>query len=437
MEDLTTAPTSPFADKGVKLSALACGAGFLLFLIWGGFAKLDEGVTASGHVVVEDNRKQIQHLEGGIIRQVTVREGETVDAGTTLVELEPLQSETARDELAQEYAAHAASLARLSALWERHETLDLSILQSLDLGDVVRRDIDARQTELFTQERTALAAELDVLRIRKITLEGRVRDLSAEIAATRDALATAEEDLSLREELLSEKLETIGNVQQLRRQVSDYRASLSRLIGDRNEAEQTAEETAQQIAETEARQRREISERLVEAQRQSLAAREQLLALDDRLARTTIRAPQAGRVLNLTTTTLGGVIAPGDVIMEIVPQTDELIVTLRLSPTDRDAVAPDQTVEAQLTAYKSFVAPRLPGRVMSISADLKEDEATGAPYYEARVKLDASSLSPESRIQIIPGMPVDAFIASGTSRTFLDYVFEPIRATFTRGTRMS
>lgn len=428
---------SPFADTGIRLSLFACLLGFGGFVFWSAFAKLDEGVTASGQVVVQENRKSIQHFEGGIIRTLNVKEGDKVTADEVLLVLEPVQSEAARDELAQEFAAQSATLARLTALRTEADQPDFSVVDEAGVPPVTKADIIARQTTLFREQRGARAAELRVLNTRKSTLSGRQRDLSRQITATASALESARKHLARSRNLLAEKFETIGNVERLEREVAGYEADLSRLVGDRNEAQKTSEEIDSQIVEAHARFQEELSTQIIEAQARSLGARERLLALDDRLARTVIKAPQTGTVLNLAHSTIGGVVGPGEVIMEIVPDTGDLIVTVRLSPTDRDAVAPGQDVEAQMTAYKSFIAPRLPGKVLGVSADLKQDEATGTFYYEARVSLDASELDPTSRIEIIPGMPVEAFIASGNSRTFLDYVFEPIRATISRGTRMS
>ena len=427
---------SPLNDRGIRLSLIACALGFGGFVLWAAFAKLDEGVIASGNVVVQDNRKAVQHFEGGIIRELYVREGQTVDAGEILMELEPVQSEAARDELAQEYAVQLATLLRLTALRDDLEVVDFTEVRAIEVPGAVAEDIIARQTILFEQQRQALAARLSVLSTQKEALEGRARDLNRQISATNRSLATAKDDLALRRELLSERLETIGNVQRLEREVSSLEADLSRLIGDRNQARKSTEEVEEQMAEARASTQEQTGQQIVETQGRSLMARERLLANQDRLSRTVIRAPEAGTVLNLAQTTVGGVVAPGEMIMEIVPASDDLIVSVRLSPTDRDAVAPGQDVEAQLSAYKSFIAPRLPGTVLSVSADLKQDEATGVFFYEARVSLDPSDLD-TTRVKVLPGMPVETFIASGTSRTFLDYVFEPIRATFQRGTRMS
>ncbi len=426
-----------FSDRSIRLSVLAIIIGFGGFVIWGTFAKLDEGVTASGQIVVQDNRKEIQHLEGGMISAVHVKEGQMVKEGDVLMELAPLQSESARDELAQEFAVSSANMIRLTALRSEEKTVDFAPLNDIPIDDITRVDIIERPQSLFNQQWAALNAELSVLESRRTALRTRRNDVAGEIDATERALTTAREDLALRRELLEEKLETIGNVSRLEREVSNLEAQLSGLKGERNQAIRNSEEVTNQIREAKARFQERVGRELLEAQATSLASRERLLAMDDRLARTVLRAPQSGTVLNLAATTIGGVVSPGQTVMEIVPDTDDLIVIVRLSPTDRDAVQPGQDVEAQFTAYKSFQVQRLDGKVLGVSADLIQDEVSGAFFYETRVQLDASSLDPNGRIQIIPGMPVDTFIASGSKRSFFDYVFEPIRSTMQRGTRMS
>lgn len=429
---------SAFTDRSIRLSIIACIIGFGGFVIWGSFAKLDEGVTAGGQIVVEENRKEIQHLEGGIISALHVREGQIVKQGDILIELAPIQSETARDELAQEYAVQLASAHRLEALENGDSAPDfVSLREEIELDETVLTEIISLQTAVFNEQRAAHAAELDVLQKRRNSLRSRRADLTEEIAATQRSLDIARKDFALRQELLEEKLEVIANVSRAERDVSTLEATLSRLIGDRNQAIRSGEEVVSQITEAKARFMETVSEQLLEAQARTLTARERLMALDDRLARTVVRAPQGGSVLNLAHSTLGGVVRPGDTILEIVPLTDDLIVKARISPIDIDVVAPGQSVEAQLTAYKTFRTPRLPGEVTGVSADLKNDPDSGAYFYEVRVKLDASSLDMESRVQIIPGMPVDTFIASGNRRTLFDYVFEPIFSTMRRGSRMS
>jgi HlyD family secretion protein/epimerase transport system membrane fusion protein len=426
-----------FADAAIRWSAIACIAGFATFLLWAAFAGLEEGVTAPGQVVVQFDRKQVQHFEGGIVRTLNVAEGQMVQEGDILLELEPVQSESVREETAQELAVQTATIERLIALRAGSDSADFDAVEAIAIAPAVRQEIVEAQTRLFAQQRDAQAARLSVLQSRRTQLEGRVRDLAQQIRATEGALENARQDLALRRDMLAEKYETILNVQRVEREVAGYEGDLSRLIGERNAARENAREVLEEIEQAKADFNERIGEALLEARSRALSARERLSATDDRLSRTVIRAPQSGTVFDLQQKTLGGVVRPGDVILEIVPDTDELVVAVQLSPTDRDVVAPGQSVEAQLTAYKAFNSPRMSGEVVQVSADLKRDEVTGTPYYEARVRLDPSSLDGYENVRIIPGMPVQAFIASGNRRTFFGYVFEPIFSSIRRGIRMN
>lgn len=424
------------AMRDVRLTAAFCALGFGGFLAWAAFVPLAEGITASGHVIVETDRKQIQHLEGGIIRELYVREGETVNAGDVLLVLDPLQPESARDELAQTLYTYQASLARLTQLREGLDTYTPPTPPKM-VRALIASDIVDRQRILFSEQRAALAAERAVFIARRRDADAQAEELAAQIRAARESLRQARDEYALRQEMLEEQLETVTNVRQLGREVSEAERRVSELESRREQALRAALEYTEQLDEVDARNREDISSQILDLQTEALGTQERLTAMDDRLARTTIAAPIGGEVLNMAFSTVGGVVGPGEAILELVPHNDRLIASIRLNPADRDAVAPGQIVEAQLTAYRSFVAPRLAGEVLGVSADLKRDESTGVSYYEARVSLGLEEVADGQSVAIIPGMPVDAFIASGQKRTLLDYVFEPIITTLSRGARMT
>lgn len=423
---------SLFADKSIKYSAIACAVGLGGFFIWAAFAPLDEGIVAGGQLVVPDNRKEIAHFEGGIVREIHVREGEVVAEGGKLITLEPVQTEAARDEIAQDLFAAQASLARLEALRNDMEE-PLFPANTIGLPDSIAAAIVAQQERLFSEQNAAFGAERQVLSTRKASSEGRARDLAAQIAATREALRVAREDFQMKSQSLAEQLETVSNVQRAEREVLTLEAEMARLTSDRNLARRQAQEAGDQIRELETRTRRTVEEEASEAARTVLALTERLEANDDRLERTLLRAPIAGTVLGLEANTIGGVVRPGEPVMEIVPTDGRLIALVRLPPTDREAVHPGQDVKAQLSAYKQYRVPRIDGEVLSVSADLQDDPVTGESFYEARVVLDPETLTGLPSVELVPGLPVEAFIASGRTRTFLDYMFEPIASSVRRG----
>ncbi len=407
------------------------------FVLWSALAPLAEGVTASGQIVVEDNRKVVQHLEGGIIRVLHVREGDLVEEGDVLVELGQVASLARRDEVAKELAVELASIERLTSLLDDNEVPDFSVLDDLPIDEATRMEIIARQQRLFDQTVSSLDSEVSVLTARRSTQRSRERNLTSQIAAVGRSLRLAQEDLTRRLSFLDQKWETIDRVQASEREVASLEAELSALRASQNEARETALEIDEEIKSAVATAQARYSGELLEARRNAEIAEEQLGASQDVLARTIITAPRSGKVLNLAFTTLGGVVGSGEPIMEIVPDTSDLVAQVQINPTDRDAVQPGQSVKAQLSAYKMWVQPRIDGEVLSISADLKQIPETGVSYYEARILLDRSTLKTENNIDIIPGMPVEAFIANGQKSTFAEILFEPIFNVFDRGSRVS
>ncbi|MEO1043616.1 MAG: HlyD family type I secretion periplasmic adaptor subunit [Pseudomonadota bacterium] len=418
-------------DPLIRLCAIACAIGFGVFVFWSALAPLDEGVVASGQLVVRGERKSIAHFEGGIVQTIHVSEGQRVEEDERLLTLEPVQSEAERDEIAQSLFSARASLARLSALREGSEPVFDVV--TTEISGAIADEIIAQQRRLFFQQRAALEAELAFLATQRETSEGRAADLDRQLSVVNANLQVARGDLRRRRTGLAEQLDIIDNVQRAEREVFSLEAESARLTTDRNLAQRDVLETDSRTNELLSRTQRERETEAAEAAEMALAFQERLEANDDRLDRTVITAPLSGLVLGLNANTIGGVVRPGEIVMEIVPDDGSLIALLRIKPIDREAVRQGQVVRAQLSAYKQYRVPRIEGEVMSVSADLREDAQTGLSYYEARVRLDRETLRGLPTVELVPGLPVDAFIASGRQRTFLDYVLEPIASTVRKG----
>lgn len=429
-------PDSPKAlrDSSTFWAFLVCFLGIGGFLVWAIFAPLAQGVIASGQIVVEDNRKTVQHLEGGIIRKLHVREGDIVQEGDVLVELEQVSSLASRDEIAKDLAAQLGSIARLSALMEGTDEPNFASLTRVPVAPAIRQEIIARQYALFRQQKESHETELSVLRAKRTTLLTRQNDVSGQIDAVNRSLAVAREDLARKRTYLEKGWTTIDQMQAVQREVANLEAEVSRLTASQNDARVTAREVTEELKNAEAQFRSQISADLVEARQRSLVNEERLAATQDVLKRTVITAPRSGKVLNKSFSTIGGVVRPGDPIMEIVPESVDLIASVQILPTDRDAVKQGQKVEAQLSAYKQWDVPRINGEVLSISADLKQIPETGMSYYEAKILLDMDTLEANLPVELLPGLPVEAFINSGQKRTFAGMVMEPLTKTVSKGT---
>jgi HlyD family type I secretion membrane fusion protein len=424
--------TFVLGDASASRAGLVCLGGLGGFLLWAGLVPLAEGVAAPGQIVAEDNRKVVQHLEGGILRRLYVREGATVRRGSVLLELDDVQARSTRDQLALTVATLRAARDRLSALAALSPLLRFAPVDALAVPPAALAQIHAQQRALFAQQRGALGADISVLGARGRSLAADATGKGRQIATVRQSLALVRTNLAERRRMLADKLIRRDAVDELEREEQRLETDLARLATERSASFGQSGEVRQQSAKSQADFLEQISTDLTAARTELATAEEKLRAAEDVLARTVIRAPRGGKVLNLGLTTLGGVVRPGDPILEIVPGSARLIAQVQVRPNARDAVHVGQAVVARLNINKSWDAPQLTGEVVDVSGDLKTIRETGASYYEARLVLLAP---PELRRQVAisPGMPLEASINSGVKRTFLSYLLEPIRMVVIRG----
>ena len=425
----------PMGDKLTRNMSIACLIGFGGFMIWGGLAPLEEGIAASGQVVVEDNRQVVQHLEGGLVRDIRVREGQIVQQGDVLVVLEKTAALSTRDQVIQEYAARAATVARLRALQSGARRPDFSVLEDIELGDIERANIIRRESELFDQQKNALKADIAVLQARIKAAEQTSASRSNQMDIAQKSLDSAVSEREVIREVFAKKLARKDRVTQVDRLVANLEGDIARLKSDRENAQATMLDHEAQIAQARARASREIAQDLLETNASLLAAEEQLNAAQDILNRSEIISPVSGEVLNMSFATIGAVVKPAETLMEIVPDIGEVTAAVQIAAVDRSSVHEGQSVRTQFTSYKGWQAPSLNGEIIDISADLKIDPITALSYYEAKIRVPKSELIGIEDLDILPGIPVDVFIYSGKSRTLMDYIFEPLGESLYRGLR--
>lgn len=422
-------------DKTVKIAFIVCGMGFVVFLLWSAFVPLAQGVVAYGHIVTEDNRKVVQHLEGGIIDSILVREGDQVETGAPLLILTDVAAQAGRDQLAQTYLSHRASVDRLTALLEGEEDWSFhDDTKAVNVNESVRADIFSRQQTLFSQQKQSYEADINVLTNRKQNFESAAEAAQGQIDSLDSELKIVKQELTVKQALLLEGLIQKNEVIRLERDEAGLEAELSRLQAEQLAARASAREVETQITQTQAHFQEKINAELVTMRQNALIEQERLTAAQDVVNRTIIYAPQAGEIFNLNFVTKGGVVRPGEDILEIVPMIKNVVATLELRPSDRDVVHNGLRVNTRLAGLNNWSTPSLDGEVINVSADLKTSPRGDYQYYEARILLHENKLEdPDVEINIIPGMPVEAFIFSGHSRTLLGYLWEPISGTIRRG----
>jgi len=295
--------------------------------------------------------------------------------------------------------------------------------------------LKTEEYNLFLAARAALDAEISVLIARASAAQRTATLRESQIESTKSALSIAEDELELNRALLAQQMVRKDQVSRLEREVAGLSADIARLTSERDEARASSVDASRQIDQLRAQNRQTASADLRDARAERLAAEESLNAAQDILDRAEITAPVSGEVLNLNFTTPGAVVPSAETIMEIIPREQRVVASIQIRPTDRASVFEGQTVRTQVAAYRSWKTPRLDGTVRSISADLKTDPVTGNDFYEARILLSANSIADAGNLEITPGMPVDAFIFSGHSRTTLDNIFEPLIESAFKGMR--
>ena len=408
-----------------RLGWLLMLGGFLGFLGWAALAPLDKGVAVSGKVMVSGHRKVVQHPSGGIVERIDVRDGDKVVAGQVLIRLKETPLLGQAQSLRSQFYGSLASEARLNA--ERDGALEVSFpteLTTLAAAPEVASNL-ALQRQLFDSRRQALLLDQQGIHESIAGAEAQlrgVRDSQASKVLQRTALTEqlqglrelAREGFIPRNRLLdSERVyaqvlgsisEDYGRIGQLQRQVLEMRLKIRQL------AEEYQKEVRTQLADTRVR-----TEDL----------RNRLASAEFELANSQLRAPVAGIVVGLDVFTEGGVIKPGQALMEIVPQGEPLLVEARVPVELADKVHPGLPVELMFSAFSQSTTPRVAGEVTLVSADRQVDERTDEPYYTLRAQVSDAGMAQLAGLQIRPGMPVEAFVRTG-ERSMLNYLFKPL-----------
>ncbi|ALO44764.1 HlyD family type I secretion periplasmic adaptor subunit [Pseudohongiella spirulinae] len=403
--------------------------GMLIFLLvfggfglWAALAPLDGAAHAPGQVTVRSNKQLVQHLEGGIVRDILARNGDAVDAGQALLVLDDTQPLAQLEIVNGQFTALKAVEARLIA--ERDGLDRIQFPMEITALDSNAQSEMLSQTQIFHTRKESLEGSIEVLEQRIEQLQSRLQGLRA-LQESKQELATSfQEELDDVRSLLTEGFADKNRLRELERQAAQLRGEAAELTSSISSTEIEIGETRLQILQLRREFQNEVANQLAEIQTNLKDHSERMRALRDVVSRTTIRSPASGIVNGLQVHTIGGVIAPGNPIAEVVPQSDELIVEARVSPIDIDRVSAGQQATIRFSSFSSAV-PNIFGQVINVSADSFTDQATGAQYYTARVEVTPEGLENLGDLTLLPGMPAEVFIATG-SRTFLQYLMKPI-----------
>lgn len=400
------------------------------FLAWGATVPIAGGAVAPGVISPDGNRRTVQHLEGGIIAELRVRDGDKVAAGRPLLVLESVQARTVFNAVLHQHRTLLATQARLGAEQDGRTEMDLpaefrDANLHPDLGGILEQ-----QRAMLATRRTAHESRVRVLRQRIEQSQEQIRALEAQAASATAQLALIAEELTGKAQLLRQGLVPRPQFLLLQRTRAEIQGRLGEHIGTIARTRQVIGEAEMQILSLEADRSDKVSEGLDKVRSELAGVSERLQASHDVLARTVVTAPISGTVVNLRFKTVEGVIRAGDAILDIVPDEEKLLIDARVAPTDIDVVRAGLAAQVRLTAYSSRGLPRINGAIRTVSADRLNDQATGQPYYLARVEVERGELERiGAGVELIPGMPAEVLIIK-RQRTMIDYLLEPFHEAF-------
>jgi HlyD family secretion protein/epimerase transport system membrane fusion protein len=417
-------------------------AGFLLivifmggFTLWGLTAKLAGGAIAPGIISPDGSRRTVQHLEGGIIASLKVRDGDKVTANQPLVMLERVQVETVLNSQLNQYYTLLALQARLRA--EQNNAREITFpdeLRETQLGPELAMIIEGQRT-IFATRRAAHEMRREVLAQRIEQSLQQINALEAQAKSAVAQLGFIAQELDDKRHLFSKALIRKPDLLALERAQASIEGERGEYRGMVARAEQQIGETRSQLLQLDAERADQISDQLDKARVELAAVTERVQVSRDVLARTSVTAPISGTVVNLRFKTVGGVIRAGEPIVDIVPDEERLLIEARVSPTDIDVVHPGLAAQVHLTAFSKRAMPRIDGVVRSVSADRLVDPESSTAYYMARVEVDRSEMEQlGSLVVLVPGMPAEVLIVT-QERTMIDYLIEPFRDAWRRSFR--
>jgi HlyD family type I secretion membrane fusion protein len=420
-----------------RLAIIIASLFFVGFVGWASLTPLDAGAYARGIVAVAGNRQAVQHREGGIVTGLMIKEGALVQKGQPLISISATDVQAAERGLTAEYLMLLAERSRLSAERSGGGLVIPQEFAALSEADRALADQAMRgQYALMDARRSTARAQKSVLGQQSAQVNAKISGFDAQTASNREQRRLIEQELEGMRRIAEKGFASINRIRQLERAAASLDGDAGSKTADIAAARESIEQTRMQslvldrdLIEKADERLHDVTQRINEVQPRLAAAREQL-------ARAVVRAPAAGRVVGLAIFTVGGVVAPGQVLMEVVPQDRELIIKAQISPDDADDVREGSRVKVRFPSLHDRSLPDVAGRIRTISADSLTDEKTGVHYFAAEVHVPSDQLRDLTagklrRNPIQAGLPVE-ILAMLQKRTVLDYLVEPIVSSFWR-----
>jgi membrane fusion protein, type I secretion system len=409
----------------------------VLVLSLGGWAATTEfagAVIAQGQLVVNSNVKKVQHPTGGVVGELLVQEGDRAREGDIVARLDATQARANLAIIVKAFDENTARAAREEAERDDSDHVDFpkQLVARIDNPDVAKA-VDGERKQ-FEMRRAAREGKRAQLKERIAQLRDEVRGNESQIESKKNQVDWVAKELSGIRDLWSKNLVPYARLTALEREKERLEGERGQLIATIAQAKGKMTETELQILQIDQDMRSEVGKDLAEIRAKTAELVEKKVAAEDQLKRVDIRAPIGGTVFQKTVHTVGGVITAGEVLMLIVPEADALEAEVKVQPQDIDQVRLGQAAILRFTAFNQRTTPELNGEVNRVSADVTEDQKTGARYYTVRIAIPASEIARLKGLKIVPGMPVECFIQT-SSRTVMSYLIRPLHDQISRAFR--
>lgn len=400
--------------------------GLLPVTAWLTFAPLSSAIVAQAYVKVELNRRPVQHAEGGIVREVLVRDGQHVRQGEPLLILGDVSVDADKNRLDYRVKTERASLARLEA----EQTMARAIVFPPDVIETAKTDLRlaeqmTKERSLFDARRDALVGQVRLLHMQRAKVAEEIVALRAQIAQASESMKFQKNDLDTNHKLLRDGFISATRIAQLEGTVADYGVKIEERRSELARAQQRTVDADLRIRSLESEYRQQASDQLkVTAARLSEIEQEQRKSVDASV-RQVIMAPVAGEIIDLKYSSPGSVIPPRETIADIVPVDPRLVTEARIRTEDINRVVRGQSADIRFTAFKYRTTQLVHGKVIYISADRLIDRVNNVPYYSVLVEAEPASLATAGDLKLLAGMPAEVYI-KGEERTPLQYLVEPV-----------
>ena len=411
------------AAKPIKIGLIIMGIFTAAFFIWGSLAPINSASIASGKIVIDFNKKTIQHFEGGIIEEILVKESDYVVTDQPLMLLSNIQSKSQNDMVLKQFIAAKAVKQRLKSELNKVNKIEFSGFDVFKekIGEIEIAEILQTQTQLFNARTLKTKGQYNILNKRIEQLNEVIEGLIAKKQSLTDELiilAKQEQQMSI---LVKNKNIAENSLLELQKNIAQTKGMKADITSQIGKNRKSILEIETEIVNFDYEVLNQIYTELQDIEILFSDLTEQLASTRDTLTRTVIKAPISGHIMDIKFHTKGAVIPPAGEIMYIVPDKEELIIEAKVNPKDIDNIATGQKAKVSLSAFKEKKVPKLTGKLISISADILEDEMSGEQYFLARIKLEKAEITKlKKKLSLYPGMPADVF------RTLLKYIFSPI-----------